>query len=75
MSLAASFRVTKNRLAKLALKGTQYDQLVDQFAGPTAIAYSSDPVAAAKAVVEFAKNNEKLVIIGGAIGDEILDVD
>ncbi|MDA0781689.1 MAG: 50S ribosomal protein L10 [Rickettsiales bacterium] len=73
-SLGGNFRVTKNRLAKLALKGTQYESLADRFVGPTAVAYSDDPVAAAKGVVEFAKNNEKLVIIGGAIGNKQIDV-
>jgi len=73
--LGGNFRVTKNRLAKLALKDTQYEQLAEQFVGPTAVAYSDDPVAAAKGVVDFAKENEKLVIIGGAIGDKKIDVD
>ena len=73
--LGGNFRVTKNRLAKIALKDTQYDQLADKFTGPTAVAYSDDPVAAAKGVVEFAKGNEKLVIIGGAIGDKQINVD
>lgn len=73
--LGASFKVTKNSLTKLALQGTQYDSLVDLFTGPTAVAFSNDPVAAAKGVVEFAKNNEKLVILGGAINDEAMDVD
>ncbi len=65
--LGASFKVTKNRLAKIALKDTEYEQLADLFVGPTAVAFSKDPVAAAKAVVEFAKLNDKLVIVGGAI--------
>ncbi len=71
----ASFRVTKNRLAKLALVGTQYEGLTDLFSGPTAIAYSADPVAAARVVEGFAKGNDKLSIIGGAMGDQILAVD
>ncbi len=69
----ASFKVTKNRIAKLALKDTAYEGLTDQFTGPTAIGTSSDPVAAAKTLVEFAKGNDKLTIIGGAIGDQMLD--
>jgi large subunit ribosomal protein L10 len=73
--LGAGFRVTKNRLAKLAVTGTQYDHLKGMFVGPTAVAFSDDPVAAAKGVVEFAKNNPKLIIIGGAIGGEVLSVD
>lgn len=69
----ASYKVTKNRLAKLALAGTPYEQISDLFEGPTAIAYSSDPVAAAKVAVDFAKSNDKLVVIGGAMGATKLD--
>ena len=64
----ARFQVTKNRLAKIALAGTRYEHLAALFVGPTAIAYSEDPVAAAKASVEFAKGNERLVILGGGLG-------
>jgi large subunit ribosomal protein L10 len=71
----ASFKVTKNRLTRLALEGTPYDQIGDMFTGPTAIAYSDDPVAPAKVAVEFAKKNDKLVVLGGAMGDVLLDVD
>jgi large subunit ribosomal protein L10 len=70
----ASFKVTKNRLTRLALVGTKYEGLSDMFTGPTAIAYSDDPVAAAKVAVKFAKGNEKLIVIGGALGSEVLDV-
>lgn len=70
----ASFKVVKNSLAKIAVKGTAYEELAPMFTGPTAIAFSSDPVAAAKAVVNFAKENDKLAVIGGAISDEILNV-
>ncbi len=70
----ANFKVTKNRLTKLALAGTKFEGLSDMFSGPTAIAYSSDPVAAAKASVNFSKTNEKLVVLGGAMGTESLDV-
>lgn len=71
----ASFHVTKNRLAKIALKGTKFEPLEGSFTGPTAIAVSEDPVAAAKVAVEFANNNEKLTIVGGALGEKVLDVD
>jgi large subunit ribosomal protein L10 len=70
-----SFKVTKNRLAKIALKGTKFEGLADQFTGPTAIAVSSDPVAAAKIAVEFANKNEKLQIICGSLEMEALDAD
>ena len=70
----ANFKVTKNRLTKLALAGTKFEGLSDMFSGPTAIAYSSDPVAAAKASINFSKTNEKLVVLGGAMGSENLDL-
>lgn len=69
----ASYKVTKNRLAKRALEGTTYEQITSLFEGPTAIAYSTDPVAAAKVVVNYAKTNEKIVVIGGAMGATVLD--
>ena len=72
--LGASFRVTKNSLAKLALANSQYEALADLFTGPTAIAFSSDPVAAAKGMAEYAAGNEKLVILGGAFGLQRIDV-
>lgn len=71
----ATFKVTKNRLTRRALEGTKYQPLDGLFTGPTAIAYSEDPVAAAKATVDFSKTNDKLVVLGGAMGDEMLDVD
>ncbi len=71
----AGFRVTKNRLTRLALAGTKFESLSDLFTGPTAIAYSNDPVAAAKAAVEFSKKNEKLIIIGASMGAEVLNVE
>ncbi len=71
----ASFKVTKNRLARLALAGTKFERLSELFTGPTAIAYSRDPVAAAKVAVEFANSNDKLTIVGGALGDKQLDVE
>lgn len=68
----ASFRVTKNSLAKLALVDTPYAALGDYFVGPTGIAVSDDPVAAPKAVVAYAKRNDKLVVIGGGLGGQVL---
>ncbi len=69
----AGYKVTKNRLTRLALEGTQFEALRPLFTGPTAIAFSEDPVAAAKICVEFAKGNEKLTIVGGALAGEALD--
>jgi large subunit ribosomal protein L10 len=70
----ASFKVAKNRLALLALDGTRFDGLKPLMKGPTAISWSTDPVAVAKAAVDFAKTNEKFVLIGGALGTQLLDV-
>lgn len=70
----ANFKVTKNRLTRLALKDTVFENLNDLFIGPTAIAYSDDPVAAAKIAVNFSKDNEKLIILGGAFNGEMLDI-
>ena len=69
----AGFQVTKNLLTKRALKDTSYEKLSDLFTGPTAIAYATDPVAAAKAMSEFSKKNQKLVLVGGAFGESMLD--
>lgn len=71
----ARFKVTKNRLTKLALADTPYAGLADLLTGPTGIAYSDDPVAAAKVTVEFAKTHDKLVVLGGAMGSIVLDPD
>ncbi len=71
----ASFKVTKNRLARLALAGTKFERLSPLFTGPTAIAFSRDPVAAAKVAVEFANKNDKLRIVGGSLGEQQLDVE
>lgn len=71
----AGFKVSKNRLTRLALDGTAINDLSDMFKGPTGIAYSEDPVAAAKVAVNFAKDNEKLVVLGGAFGEQLLDVE
>lgn len=68
-----SVKVAKNRLAKLALRDTPPAGLADYMTGPTCLAYSDDPVAAAKVAVSYAKENEKLVILGGAMGETILD--
>ncbi len=70
-----SFKVAKNRLASLALAGTRFDGIEPMLKGPTALAWSHDPVAAAKVAVEFAKTNEKLVVVGGALGARTLDAD
>ncbi|MDB2414663.1 50S ribosomal protein L10 [Rickettsiales bacterium] len=72
--VGAEFKVTKNSLMKLALKDTEYESLVDLFSGPTAIGFSNDPVAAAKGIVEFSKENEKLVLLGGAMPENEMDV-
>jgi len=66
-------KVAKNRLAKLALKDTSADGIADLFKGPTCVAYSKDPIAAAKVAVSYAKGNDKLVILGGAMGNTVLD--
>lgn len=71
----ASLKVAKNRLAKLALQGTDIEHIAGLFTGPTVIAYSSDPVAAPKVAMEFAKTNDKLVILGGALGRTELDAE
>jgi large subunit ribosomal protein L10 len=68
-------RVAKNRLAKIALEGTDAAGISDLFEGQTLIAYSSDPVAAAKVTNDFAKGNDKLVILGGSMGATTLDAD
>ena len=69
----ASFKVTKNRLARRALEGTKFAKLAPLFKGPTAVALSTDPVAAAKVAVGYANANEKLTIVGGAMGETLLD--
>jgi large subunit ribosomal protein L10 len=70
-----TFKVAKNRLANLALDGTRFDGIKPLLKGPTALAWSTDPVAAAKTAVEFAKTNEKFVIVGGALGAQTLSAD
>ena len=71
----ALFKVTKNRLTRLALQDTKFEPLSDMFSGPTAIAYSDDPVAAAKVSVNYAKENDKLVVLGGILNEEVFDAD
>src|SRR5690606_22423005 len=68
-------KVAKNRLAKLALEGTDLAHMSDLMTGPTLIAYSDDPVAAPKVAADFAKANQKLVILGGGMGKTALDPD
>ena len=67
-----NFKVTKNKITRLALKDTKYQHMDGMFSGPTAIGSSKDPVMAAKVLVNFAKENEKLVIIGGGLEDKPL---
>ena len=70
----ASYKVSKNKLARIAVEGTTYSSISDLLVGPTALSTSVDPVAPAKVIVDFAKTNDKLEIVGGAMGDTILDV-
>ena len=72
-SNGAKFKVTKNRLTKIALTGTPYESIEDLFTGPTAIAYSSDPIAPAKVSVEFEKKFENFKILGGSYEGEKID--
>lgn len=71
----ATVKVAKNRLAKIALEGTDVASISNLLTGPTLIAYSSDPVAAPKVATAFAKDNDKLVILGGAMGKTALNPD
>lgn len=71
--VGATYKVAKNTLAKLALNDSPYTGLDEYLSGPTALAYSTDPVAAAKAVVDFAKTNDKLEIVGGSMGGQLLN--
>jgi large subunit ribosomal protein L10 len=70
----AQFKVTKNRLALIALEESRYKPIGDLLTGPTALATSGDPVAAAKVAVDFAKTTDRFEILGGAMGDTLLDV-
>ena len=71
----STFKVAKNRLAVLALDGSRFNGIAPMLKGPTALAWSTDPVAVAKAAVDYAKTNEKFVIIGGALGTQTLNAD
>ena len=71
----STYKVAKNRLAALALEGTRFDGIKPMLTGPTALAWSTDPVAVAKTAVEFAKTNEKFVVLGGALGTQTLNAD
>ena len=71
----ADYKVAKNRLALLALDGTKFDGIKPLLKGPTALAWSRDAVAVAKAAVEFAKTTDKFVVLGGALGAQTLSVD
>ncbi len=71
----ATYKVAKNRLTNLALDGTQFDSIKPLLKGPIALAWSADPVAVAKTAVEFAKTNEKFVVVGGALGTQSLNAD
>ena len=71
----ANFKVAKNRLAILALDGTKFNSIAPMLKGPTALAWARDPVAVAKVAVEFAKTNEKFVVLGGALGTQTLNAD
>ena len=68
----ATLRVAKNRLVKIAVKDTAKEALSDMMTGPTAISYSTDPVAPAKVLADFAKNNDKIEILGAVMGDKFL---
>jgi large subunit ribosomal protein L10 len=70
----ASFRVAKNRLAVRALEGTKASGIADLFKGPTGIGYSTDPIAAPKILVAYAKDNQKLKILGGIAVGSVLDL-
>lgn len=69
----AAFKVAKNSLAKLAIADTDYEAIGEYLTGPTALATSVDPVAAARAVVDFAKTTDNIEIVGGAMGTQLLD--
>ena len=69
------FKITKNRITKLALEGTKFKKLENLFSGPTAVAFSNDAISSAKILTKFAKNNSHLKIIGGIMEDEPLSVE
>mgnify|MGYP001428313599 CR=1 FL=1 len=69
----ANYKVAKNRLATLALDGTQFSGIAPLLTGPTALAWADEPVSVAKVIVEFAKTNDKLELLGGSLGSQVLD--
>ena len=69
------FKITKNRITKLALKNTKCKDIVDLFSGPTAVALSKDAISSAKILAKFSKENQNLKILGGVMGDEILKLE
>ncbi len=71
----ATYKVAKNRLATRALEGTRFDGIRPLLKGPIALAWARDPVAVAKTAVEFARTNEKFVVLGGALGTHLLTAD
>jgi len=71
----STYKVAKNRLAVLALEGTRFDGIKPMLKGPTALAWSQDPVAVAKTAVDYAKVNDKFVVVGGALGAQMLNAD
>ncbi|MBS0186034.1 MAG: 50S ribosomal protein L10 [Proteobacteria bacterium] len=76
MRLGESFyKVTKNTLARLAVKGTKFESLESMFSGPMALAFSADPIAAAKISIQYASTNEKFSIVGGSLNGELLDAE
>jgi large subunit ribosomal protein L10 len=72
-SSGARYKVLKNTLARIAVKGTQCEGITDLLNGPTALSFSQDPVAAARVVVEFSEKNEKIKVLGGCLGDKVLN--
>jgi large subunit ribosomal protein L10 len=71
----ATYKVAKNRLTNLALDGTPFGGIKSMLTGPIALAYATDPVAVAKTAVEFAKTNDKFVLVGGSLGSQMLNAD
>ncbi len=71
----ATYKVAKNRLTNLALEGTPFDGIKPMLKGPIALAWATDPVAVAKTAVEFARTNEKFVLVGGSLGSQMLNAD
>ncbi len=70
----AQYKVTKNTLARLAVAGTESEELSSMLSGPTALAYSKDPVAAAKVTIKFAKDNDKFKVVGGVLNGKVMSL-